>query len=99
MKVQFRKAQGVYSPNLYERQAKGSKKWYRIYPENILCIEGHRAEENIVNLAENGETVLLEAFFLKDVKALLIKRKISSSKEQQKTNTRWQGSDVKVTEK
>ena len=99
MKVQFRKAQGVYSPNLFEWQAKGSKKWYRIYTENILCIEGHHAEENIVNLAENGETVLLEAFFLKDVKALLIKRKISSSKEQQKTNTRGQRSDVKVTEK
>jgi len=76
MKVQFRKAQGVSSPNLYEWQAERSKTWYRIYRENILCIEGHHAEENIINLAENGQTVMLEAFFLKDAKALLIKHKI-----------------------
>lgn len=83
MKVQFRKARDVYSPNLYEWKAEYSKKWYRIYRDNILCIEGRHAEENIVNLAENGETVLLEAFFIKSAKALLIKHKISDQKETQ----------------
>jgi len=76
MKVQFRKAQGVHSSDLYEWQAERSKTWYRIHRENILCIEGHYAEENIINLAEAGQTVTLEAFFLRDAKALLIKRKI-----------------------
>lgn len=77
MRIRFRKAQGVKSPHLYEWQAERSRTWYRTHRENILCIEGHHAEENIINLAENGQTVMLEAFFLKDAKALLIKRKVS----------------------
>ena len=76
MRMRFRKAQGVTSEDLYEWQVKKSATWYKVYRENILCVEGQYAEKEIVYLAERGKTILLEAFFLKDEKALLIKRMI-----------------------
>ena len=73
MIVYFRKAHGVSSPNLYEWRREGSETWYRIYRKDIHCTRATGLEQNIIDLAEKGETVLLEAFYLKvDVQALII---------------------------
>ena len=81
MLIYFRKAHGTSSPNLYEWRVEGSETWYRIYRDNIHFIKGSGAEKEIIDLAENGETVLVEAFYFKmDIKALIIGNKVARKK-------------------
>jgi len=75
MQIQFRKANGFLqrTTDLYEWSVNGQK-WYQIHRLNILALEGHNLEREILNKALQGETCSLKALYLRHEKLLLLTR-------------------------